>query len=45
LAGTAHPQSLKEKSEPDTRKQQSEESERNKLTDENVLKAKTVSKL
>jgi len=40
LASTSHPQSLKDKSESDTRKQQSEESERNRLTDENVLKAK-----
>jgi len=40
LASTAHPQSFNEKSETDTIKQQSEESERNRLTDENVLKAK-----
>src|SRR6516164_46359 len=36
LASTAHPQSFKEKSETDTIKQ---ESERNRLTDDNVLKA------
>jgi len=36
LRGTAHPQSFKEKSETDTIKQ---ESERNRLTDDNVLKA------
>jgi len=41
LASTAHPQSLEEKSGSDTRKQQSEESERKGLTDENVLKAKS----
>ena len=40
LASTAHPQSFKEKSETDTIKQQTEESERNRLTYENVLKAK-----
>jgi len=40
LASTAHPQSFKEKSETDAIKQQSEESERNRFTDENVLKAK-----
>jgi hypothetical protein len=42
LASTAQAQSLKEKSknESDTRKQQSEESDRNRLNDENILKAK-----
>src|SRR6516162_9443719 len=41
-ASTAQARFLQEKSknESDTRKQQSEESERNRLTDENVLKAK-----